>query len=63
MVATSAMLSNDNTFGQFVAERNSTLAMQQFMQGTLENMLLATVGMWVGSRKGESFGNKLRAQN
>lgn len=63
MLPTSVMLSNENAFGQFVAEINSTLVVQRFIQGTLENMLLTTGGMWVGSRKGESFGNQLLSQN
>lgn len=63
MLPTSVMLSNENAFGQFVAEINSTLVVQRFMQGTFENMLLATGGMWIGNQKGESFGNLLLSQN
>ncbi len=63
MIASSALLSDDTDIGKFVGSRNSTLAMQRFMQGTFENMLLATGGMWIGSNKGQSFGDILLSQN
>ncbi|MGB4269473.1 MAG: hypothetical protein WBK20_09855 [Spirochaetota bacterium] len=49
LIASNELMAQDTAFGQYIEEHNAITPMNRFIQGTLENVLLATGGMWIGA--------------
>ncbi|MEJ5362631.1 MAG: hypothetical protein WHV26_11270, partial [Spirochaetota bacterium] len=63
LIASNELMAQDTVLGQYIEEHNAITPMNRFIQGTLENVLLATGGMWIGKNKGQPFGDLLLMQN